>query len=282
MFGYIIILLLLLGIIGKLFLVVRTFLLKRQEKRRLEAIENEKLERLKTHKYFFEHCLKYPLDIQQRRAIVSEAENVLVVSSAGSGKTSTIVGKVKYLTEKLHIDPRRILLISYTNKAAAELTERINKPGLRGYTFHKLALDIIGKQTNVKPSICENTDALIVQVIRELSKNKKFRKNLTSYLADYKDIESEEEKELKLDIELNHPSRQINSEELTRLWVFCQEYTSIDHISSTNQWIKKIKYFFLKWKMILGYHWDRKFFDKDIHTVIQHIPLLYLDSQEQP
>lgn len=198
MFGYIIILLLLLGIIGKLFLVVRTFLLKRQEKRRLEAIENEKLERLKTHKYFFEHCLKYPLDIQQRRAIVSEAENVLVVSSAGSGKTSTIVGKVKYLTEKLHIDPRRILLISYTNKAAAELTERINKPGLRGYTFHKLALDIIGKQTNVKPSICENTDALIVQVIRELSKNKKFRKNLTSYLADYKDIESEEEKELKL------------------------------------------------------------------------------------
>lgn len=71
----------------------------------------------------------------------------MVVSSAGSGKTSSIVGKVKYLIEIKKVDPKRILLISYTNKAAAELTERMNIPGLRGYTFHKLALDIIGQVT---------------------------------------------------------------------------------------------------------------------------------------
>ena len=45
---------------------------------------------LDTHKEFFDHCLKYPLDKQQRRSIVSEEDNCLVVSSAGSGKTSSI------------------------------------------------------------------------------------------------------------------------------------------------------------------------------------------------
>ena len=62
----------------------------------------------------------------------------MVISSAGSGKTSSIVGKVKYLIEIKHIEPQNILLISYTNKAAAELTDRMGIEGLRGYTFHKL------------------------------------------------------------------------------------------------------------------------------------------------
>lgn len=98
---------------------------------------------LEEHKDFFDNCLKYPLDEQQRRSIVSEEDNCLVVSSAGSGKTSSIVGKVKYLIEIKKVNPTRILLISYTNKAAAELTERMGIEGLRGYTFHKLALDLI-------------------------------------------------------------------------------------------------------------------------------------------
>ena len=44
---------------------------------------------LDTHKEFFDHCLKYPLDKQQRRSIVSEEDNCLVVSSAGSGNASS-------------------------------------------------------------------------------------------------------------------------------------------------------------------------------------------------
>ena len=67
---------------------------------------------LATHKDFFDHCLKYPLDKQQRRSIVSEEDNCLVVSSAGSGKTSSIVGKVRYLIDIKHINPQNILLIS--------------------------------------------------------------------------------------------------------------------------------------------------------------------------
>lgn len=140
---------------------------------------------LNAHKPFFDSCLNYPLDEQQRRSIVSEADNCLVVSSAGSGKTSSIVGKVKYLIEIKGVDPARILLISYTNKAATELTERMGIEGLRGYTFHKLALDLIGQQTGQKPSICDNTDALFVKVYRELLSDPQFRKYTVEYFVDY-------------------------------------------------------------------------------------------------
>ena len=146
---------------------------------------------LDTHKDFFDHCLKYPLDKQQRRSIVSEEDNCLVVSSAGSGKTSSIVGKVKYLTEIKGIAPERILLISYTNKAAAELTERMATNGLRGYTFHKLAIDIIGKTTGIKPSICDNTDSLFVDIYHKLLDKSSFKKSIVEYFIDYQTNETD-------------------------------------------------------------------------------------------
>ncbi|MDD7461936.1 MAG: UvrD-helicase domain-containing protein [Prevotellaceae bacterium] len=146
---------------------------------------------LDTHKDFFDHCLKYPLDKQQRRSIVSEEDNCLVVSSAGSGKTSSIVGKVKYLTEIKGIAPERILLISYTNKAAAELTERMATNGLKGYTFHKLAIDIIGKTTGIKPSICDNTDSLFVDIYHKLLDKSSFKKSIVEYFIDYQTNETD-------------------------------------------------------------------------------------------
>ena len=62
---------------------------------------------LDTHKDFFDHCLKYPLDKQQRRSIVSEEDNCLVVSSAGSGKTSSI--EVKDFEEKCEAELKKHL-----------------------------------------------------------------------------------------------------------------------------------------------------------------------------
>jgi DNA helicase-4 len=140
---------------------------------------------LTKHKQYFDTCLTYPLDNQQRRAIISEEDNCLVISSAGSGKTSSIVGKVKYLTEIKGVSPDRILLISYTNKAASELSERIDTEGLDGYTFHKLALEIIGKSTGVKPTICSNTDALFVDIYRKLFKKRSFKRNVVEYFMNY-------------------------------------------------------------------------------------------------
>lgn len=148
---------------------------------------------LDKYKEFFDHCLQYPLDKQQRRSIISEEDNCLVVSSAGSGKTSSIVGKVKYLTEIKGIAPERILLISYTNKAAAELTNRMSTAGLKGYTFHKLAIDIIGRTTGIKPSICDNTDTLFVEIYHKLLYNTSFRQSVVEYFVDYQAYETDYE-----------------------------------------------------------------------------------------
>ena len=167
--------------------------------------------RLEQNREFFDHCLTYPLDQQQRRSIVSEEDNCLVVSSAGSGKTSSIIGKVKYLIERKGIAPERLLLVSYTNKAAAELTERMGIEGLRGYTFHKLALDLIGKVTGQKPSICDNTDALFVKIYHELLKDKKFQEAVVEYFIDYQVQEEEWEKRR------NERRQNLAEQKLTRL-----------------------------------------------------------------
>ena len=149
--------------------------------------------RLDENAKFFDTILKYPLDPQQRRSIVSEEDNCLVISSAGSGKTSSIIGKTEYLVKIRHADPSRILLISYTNKAAAELTERMQIPGLKGCTFHKLAIDLIGQITGEKPSICENTDAVFIAIYKDLLKSRQFRKAIIRYFYDFQHEESKEE-----------------------------------------------------------------------------------------
>lgn len=168
-------------------------------------------EELDIHKDFFDHCLKYPLDKQQRRSIVSEEDNCLVVSSAGSGKTSSIVGKVKYLTEIKGVNSEKILLISYTNKAAAELTDRMGIDGLRGYTFHKLALDIIGQVTGQKPSICSNTDALFLKIYQELLGDDNFKKSVLEYFFDYQIQEQDWERQK------NERRQQLSAQKDTRL-----------------------------------------------------------------
>ena len=86
------------------------------------------------------------LDSQQREAVISDEEHNLVIAGAGSGKTLTISGKVKYLCEAKGVDPKDILLITFTRKAAQEMTDRIaNKLGypVQATTFHKLGLDIL-------------------------------------------------------------------------------------------------------------------------------------------
>ncbi|GMQ64162.1 UvrD-helicase domain-containing protein [Vallitalea maricola] len=95
------------------------------------------------------------LDSQQRQAIVVDEKSNLVVAGAGSGKTLTISGKVKYLVDRKGIEPNNILLISYTRKAADEMKERIVKKlnvDVQSLTFHALGVKII-REVEKKPPI---------------------------------------------------------------------------------------------------------------------------------
>ena len=146
------------------------------------AFVKEELERNKT---YFDTVLKYPLDQQQRESIVKLEDNCLVISSAGSGKTSTSVGKIKYLVEKRHIDPSKILPLTYTTKAASELSERLDlsDKGLVCHTFHSLAFGILAETTKEKPAICENS--LMLQCFYHLiDTDPDFKKAINSFLTE--------------------------------------------------------------------------------------------------
>lgn len=112
---------------------------------------------LERNKEFFDTVMKYPLDQQQRESIVKLEDNALVISSAGSGKTSTTVGKIKYLVERMGVPPHKILPLTFAKKAADELAERLNysDKGMRCHTFHSLAFSIVDKVTHKKPDVCD-------------------------------------------------------------------------------------------------------------------------------
>lgn len=112
---------------------------------------------LHDNKLYFDTLLKYPLDPQQRESIVRLEDNCLVISSAGSGKTSTSIAKVKYLLDKQKLKKEEILVLSYNRKTAEEFQERLDIPGLTCKTFHALALSIIGEIENKRPDICDET-----------------------------------------------------------------------------------------------------------------------------
>jgi DNA helicase IV len=136
---------------------------------------------LERNRTFFDTVLKYPLDAQQREAVVSLEDNVLVISSAGSGKTMTTVGKVRYLVDRQGVDPSRILLITFTRKAAESLSERLGEKSLRCVTFHKLALDIIAEATGRRPTIADT--AMPALVYHDLMDNDAaFRSAVTDYI----------------------------------------------------------------------------------------------------
>ena len=75
------------------------------------------------HDSFFDNINGYKLDLNQRKIIIDDTDNILVVAGAGSGKTLTIVGKIKYLIEKVHVNPKDILCISFTNETVKSLKE---------------------------------------------------------------------------------------------------------------------------------------------------------------
>ena len=92
--------------------------------------------------------LGHELDKEQTKAAMISNKNTMIIAGAGSGKSLTMVGKVKYLVEMKKIPLKSILCITFTNNAAKSLEEKITQElhqENKVYTFHKLSLEILQK-----------------------------------------------------------------------------------------------------------------------------------------
>ena len=114
------------------------------------------------HKAFFDSVEKTPLTSEQRIACVVMEDRNLLVAAAGSGKTSTVVGKIGYALLTKKYAPSDFLVLAFNTSAAKELKERINDQlsvlltegeRIKTRTFHALGMDIIAFARGKKPSI---------------------------------------------------------------------------------------------------------------------------------
>jgi len=147
---------------------------------------------------YFDNVEGKKLDDQQRTALITDEYSNLIIAGAGSGKTLTIIGKVKYLIEQKNVNPENILLLSFTKKTVDELNERLKNIGLasKATTFHKLGYDTIKQNLENVPALTnENTLSNVVKeyLEKEIFNNSEALEAYIVYVACYMNIPEEHE-----------------------------------------------------------------------------------------
>ena len=144
----------------------------------------------------------YELDNEQKQVVLSNSKNILVIAGAGSGKSLTIIGKIKYLINKKNIKREEILCISFTNDSCISLKNNLlkNEIDIDVLTFHKLGMKIL-KENKQKVNI---TDIDILEItidtffyetiyqnpkyIEYILKYRKTKYTKTNYLKKYEEL----------------------------------------------------------------------------------------------
>lgn len=126
------------------------------------------------------------LNKEQREAVITTQGPLLILAGAGSGKTKTLTTRIAYLLQEENVSPHEILAITFTNKAAGEMKERIiDLVGFVGEkiwagTFHSICLRILRREIEkigYKPNfvIYDESDqqTLLKQILKELNLDEK-------------------------------------------------------------------------------------------------------------
>ncbi len=126
------------------------------------------------------------LNPMQCEAVTTTEGPLLVLAGAGSGKTTVLVNRIAYIIDKCHTSPYNILAITFTNKAANEMKERINKilgenaSGMWIGTFHSVcvkilrsSIDFLGYSKDFVIYDSADSKTLMKECIRELDLDEK-------------------------------------------------------------------------------------------------------------
>ena len=105
--------------------------------------------------------IKTELNEEQLKAVKHKSGPILVVAGAGTGKTRVITERIRYLIKEKNVDPQEILALTFTEKAAQEMVDRVGDIMPLGYeepwvyTFHSFADRILkekGIEIGIDPS----------------------------------------------------------------------------------------------------------------------------------
>ncbi len=116
------------------------------------------------------------LNQEQQQAVKYNKGPLLIIAGAGTGKTSVIVEKIKYLVKKKLARPEQILALTFTEKAASEMEERVDQAMPYGYfqmsisTFHAFADQILkenGYQIGISPGYQLMTEAETIIFLKQ-------------------------------------------------------------------------------------------------------------------
>ncbi len=126
------------------------------------------------------------LNKEQQEAVKTTEGPLLVIAGAGSGKTKVLTTRIAYLIEELGIDPTNILAITFTNKAAKEMKERVvNLLGPMAYriqisTFHSFGLSLVRDNYDLlgykkEFTILDSDDSLLIvkKILKDMNLDSK-------------------------------------------------------------------------------------------------------------
>lgn len=140
---------------------------------------------------FFDQVETNPLTAAQRKACIIDEQHNLVLAGAGTGKTSTMIGRAGYLIKAGLAKPEQILMLAYARKAAEEMDERMQtKLGIQNLTvktFHSLGLRIISQVEGAAPAIDKMAEdealraAFVDNQIQSLLEDERYRSRLLTY-----------------------------------------------------------------------------------------------------
>ena len=152
---------------------------------------------LQQNEDFFNNINNSSLDLDQRKSVVIDDDNNIIIAGAGSGKTLTMVAKVKYLIEKKGIKPNKILCISFTNAAVNSLKQKINNESVNYTTFHSLGRHIISLFNTTLLNIKENelNEVINKYLSKDVMENDNIRKMIIEYFGYYFCIPTYSEKQ---------------------------------------------------------------------------------------
>ncbi|HEY8219343.1 MAG TPA: UvrD-helicase domain-containing protein [Methylobacter sp.] len=127
-------------------------------------------QQLATFQLFFDQVESNPLTANQRAACIIDEQHNLVLAGAGTGKTSTMIGRAGYLMKAGIAPPERILMLAFARKAAEEMDQRIQTQlginNLTAKTFHGLGKHIITQVEGMAPANTRLCCSSITQAAR--------------------------------------------------------------------------------------------------------------------